>query len=888
MSLAASPPTSRRRTARPPLSRTGFGAAALLGVLALSFAVSCRREAGAGIVRLIDRLDAAGVLESPLRGLDSRFAAVRDRVDGANLLRIRDGGRPAWLMPTSAPLLAPDASARPERATLTRAGKVVAYSERPVPGEWSWRRLGPESAVEIKPSYLRSVDLAPGDRVEREFLAAGGAAVLRIDAERIGPAAKVQALPLALELNGKPLPEIPGGPKRRHEIAADVAPGLNRMVVSVRDVASTPAKGAPSAAVRVFGITVHESRDRVVIAAPENAAPAAGESFDLDFAGMPDGGDDLSLYRLRRFALSDTGVGENPETVKLKLKIDSESLNVLFAPGRTSLSIPARVPPGAVLEFGYGHYIGTFDRQGSTRFRVTARSGERATTLFEDSLPFPASGPQRWVRRRVVNLAPFAGRDVAFGLETESRGGELLPAFWINPVIAPAALPESSPVPADAPVNVVLVSLDTVRASHLTPYGYDRDTSPALNDLAKDGVVFADMFSHAPYTLSSHMSLLTGLLPVHHGVLQLDDTLDPSSATAADLFRSRGWLTAAITGGGQISSGYGFAKGFDSYDDWPGRESNERAAEAVWSRASAWLGQNRGRPFFLFLHSFQAHEPYETPEPWNEKYLAADAEWKKASLYKILGSEGLYKDLGPNALRNLRDLYDAEIRYQDEFLVKPLVEGLKRMGLYDRTLIVITSDHGEEFREHGAWGHGHGLYDEQTRVPLVIKLPGSRDRGRRVEATVGSVDVLPTMLDVAGIRVKDLRGDGRSLAAAADGGGFEERAMAGFLPSEFNVDIPERMSVVRGRFKLIRNLPSPAAAAEFYRPAPPERDPLELYDLAADPGETRNVLAREGKTARELLAIMDALRKDLDAAVSRKWTVDPELRERLRALGYIH
>ena len=284
-------------------------------------------------------------------------------------------------------------------------------------------------------------------------------------------------------------------------------------------------------------------------------------------------------------------------------------------------------------------------------------------------------------------------------------------------------------------INVILISLDTLRADHLKCYGYKRNTSPNIDKLAKDSVVFFNTFSHAPYTLSSHMSMMTSLLPMNHKVLYIDRSLNPSIKTLADLLRNNDYITVAFTGGGQVSARYGFSKGFDFYYEEYMGGVHINSAERLFKHASKWIRKNKNLKFFLFLHTFQIHNPYHSPPPFGQIFLKKEYPWKYISLQEILGQgyPRLFRELKRIEKENVIALYDGEIRYTDECFIKPFIKELKKLNLYDRTMIILTSDHGEEFRDHYSWGHGHNLYNEVIKVPLIIKFPYSKYSGKKVK-----------------------------------------------------------------------------------------------------------------------------------------------------------
>ncbi|MGB6002880.1 MAG: sulfatase [Thermoanaerobaculia bacterium] len=311
--------------------------------------------------------------------------------------------------------------------------------------------------------------------------------------------------------------------------------------------------------------------------------------------------------------------------------------------------------------------------------------------------------------------------------------------------------------------NVLLISVDTLRADHLGIYGYPRPTSPHIDELARQGVVFENAYSTSSWTLPSHVSLLTGLYPSFHGVQDEGTKLVETVPTLAEGFRQLGYHTLALVSHFYVSSEFGLQRGFDTFDDsllYSGPK-NPVAGEMV-DRFEELLEEIPAKPLFAFVHFFDPHWSYTPPAPFAERF--ADPEYKGP----VDGSvESLSPFFTPGTpidrpdLQQMIDLYDGEIAYLDSQIGR-LLEVLDRRGLLDDLIIVFTADHGEEFKEHGQLGHAMTLFEEQVRVPLIIAGNSAFRPGTRRQDLVSLIDIGPTLMELVG---SDLlaQAQGRSL-----------------------------------------------------------------------------------------------------------------------------
>ncbi len=337
-----------------------------------------------------------------------------------------------------------------------------------------------------------------------------------------------------------------------------------------------------------------------------------------------------------------------------------------------------------------------------------------------------------WSERRIdISRQSRPGEPLEIALELEGARATVLLAH-----------PEILGKAEDRRPNVIVYVVDCLRADHVGAYGYGIETTPEIDRLAGDAVLFEDVSSCASWTKPSTACLFTSSLPTFHRARTVDDALPRSRTTLAEVFRSEGYVTAAWVANPVIDPRvFFFNQGFDRWVDMRSFEERSRRshlhdmdpnAADITEAVLPWLEVHRSDRFFLYLHSLDLHYPYVARPPFDSRLVSAD-------------SEGLDRD---------RELYDAELAYNDREIGK-LVERLKALGLYEDTAIVVTADHGEEFGEHGASRHGKTLYQPALHIPVILKLPGSRFAGRRVEALASNIDTAPTLLAVAGIEVAE-------------------------------------------------------------------------------------------------------------------------------------
>ena len=404
--------------------------------------------------------------------------------------------------------------------------------------------------------------------------------------------------------------------------------------------------------------------------------------------------------------------------------------------------------------------------------------------------------------------------------------------------------------------NLLLISIDTLRADHLGLYGYERPTSPRLDEFARSAVVFDQAQASASWTLPGLASIFTSHYSSTHGCWSYNSRLDDSFPTLTELLLAAGYDTACVASHVFVTTRHGLQQGMVHFDDsyaHPPVDPEESVTSAILSdKAIRFLEQKSdapdGSPWFLWVHYFDPHAAYMFHEGISEAFVTPDRKGIQVAV----------------------DLYDGEIAYTDRHVGR-LLDALGQTGLEDETIVVVLSDHGEEFLEHGGKRHGHSLFTELVRVPLVIRAPGIEPR--RVSEIVRTVDVMPTVLELAGLPPRvDIAG--ASLADMMRGG-------TGSLPALAEIRLnPSRMmeSIVEGRMKLVRHIG--------------DDNPLFLYDIEADPGELTDIAAEHPQVVAQLRDKMESMVRDA-RRVAERFDVSPDLGltpgqlEDLKNLGYL-
>jgi len=392
--------------------------------------------------------------------------------------------------------------------------------------------------------------------------------------------------------------------------------------------------------------------------------------------------------------------------------------------------------------------------------------------------------------------------------------------------------------------NVILISIDTCRADHLSCYGHPINTTPNIDAIAKEGILFENVITPVPLTTAAHGSILTGTIPLYHGIHDNKNyKLDTSITTLAEVLAQNDFNTGAIVSSMTLDSAFNLDKGFIYYDDQfvdeqPNKLSSERKGDQATDCAVSWIQKNKDEKFFLFLHYYDPHDPWEPPEPFR-------------SLYQ------------PNP-------YAGEVAFVDH-CIGQFIDKLKKLGLYDSTLIIITGDHGESLEEHGEKTHGYFIYQSTLEVPLILKIPGSK-KSLRVLERAGIVDILPTICSLLGIN-PPAQIQGKDLSGYFLKKNYSEKGRAFYCESLIPTyyDCNPLVGIVQEDYKYIHTT----------RP--------ELYDLNKDRKELINLTEEQPQRKRIMEDRLKQIIQDISKmkTADSKITLGAETLVQLESLGYV-
>ena len=452
-----------------------------------------------------------------------------------------------------------------------------------------------------------------------------------------------------------------------------------------------------------------------------------------------------------------------------------------------------------------------------------------------------------------VGLGGVEGMPLRVVLRADGENGVVLrsPSLWSAAPGASAArslASETETDPAAVRPNILIYLIDTLRRDHLGVYGFERPVSPQIDAFAEGATVYEDAVGQSTWTKPAVASMFTGVWPPVHGATGWKHKLPENLASLPEVLQGAGYRTGAVVANPNIVRDFGFARGFDDFTRILERPSPQ-LNEVVFD----WLENADDRPFFLYVHTMDPHAPYRPPEPWLSRFAPRTSEmptWTPSWRWPL------------EALPFLLDLYDAEIAFNDDSF-GALLRRLVDLDAYDDTLIVLVSDHGEEFKEHGRWRHGANLFPATLHVPLIVKFPG-QTTGVRVERTVQQSDLMPTLLAAAGIgKPRSVEGRDLRLEGPSDP-----------LYSHLRLSrAPLQHSVIDPPWKLIRR----------------ETDGIEifLFNRAEDPAEVNDLSASFPVRAAALSTLLAERLRRQDEPPSEEVPLSPEIEEAMKGLGYL-
>ena len=535
----------------------------------------------------------------------------------------------------------------------------------------------------------------------------------------------------------------------------------------------------------------------------------------------------------------------------------------------TTLSWYVEVPPGGKLGFGL------------------AAEGEPPSVATAKIVVTPDGGPPQEIFSRAVTgrwsdtvlpLERWVGQAVRIDMRVEGRGGAGRVGWSTPAILVP---PRPDPAERHPAKNVVLLLIDTMRADHLQPFNAaTRVRAPSIARIAQEGTIFTSAQSPENWTKPATASILTGLWPMTHRA-KTDEARLPAAATLlSEMLKEADFATASFIANGFVSDRFGFNQGWDVYHNYI-RDNRPTEAEAVFRDAGDWIEQHKSERFFAYVHTIDPHVPYDPPAQYlrmydGREYLGQVLPRQTADLLERAKRNPPAVVFDESDRRRLEALYDGEVSYHDHHLGE-FIDRLDRLHVLADTLFVVVADHGEEFADHGSWGHGHTMYQELLHVPLMFRLPGSVPAAQRIDTTVSSMDLLPTILDTVGLPVPQ-NVEARSLVGFIRGNPPPGPAVA------FSEFLDDRRVIRAGRWKLILRGPIPT-----------------LFDLQTDPGEQHELRLEDHPVAMRYCRVL--IGQFLGVENRAHWlsadqsapgaelqqenaVVDPEMCRQLGALGY--
>jgi arylsulfatase A-like enzyme len=867
------------------------------------------------LYRFIDRLEEKNIVSSPFMDLAKRLFRIKQQWSGTKFEPLLLNKRKYYALCTQSPVMAWEIKQAPAVLKIDSEGKEIPFESSVESDVLSWTFHKGEHEFDYFKEGNEERDIFVLDEkkvLEKRILLPEGDFILQIWAE--GKNRPLKQPKLRIELNNQPIDTISIGPYDCYKMTGQAQFGMNKISLIAENRESTNSKLEHG--VLIDRISVKSLKDIILISVPQDKKSFLTVDYSAEYIAEPEDKSSSFLARMSHMSpLRDMPIKDNPFNLKKKLvimgftknlshRILDDAINVLLAPPHSRFEYELKLPQACVLEFGYGIFSPFWrDPEAEVSFSVVIQERQNEEILFSENLaPYKKKFYNEAFKEK-IDLSRYANKNVIIKFITTSASGahnhqptkasvpdDIEFAYWENPIIYRKFFSNSQ---EHIQPNIILISLDTLRADHLKCYGYRRETSPHMDQLGAEGALFTNAFSSTSWTLPAHISLFTSLDNRHHGVDKANPYLDSSIITLADMLRKKEYFTCAITGGALVSQRFGFSKGFDFYREFKRSRHKPNSAKILYNHVNPWLNANKNKRFFLFLHTYQTHAPYTCPPPFNSSFFSDQKmPWTKGDIEEILfGSirqgKAPFNTLSRLERENIVALYDGEIRFIDEILIKPLIKQLKKLQLYENTMIILTSDHGEEFFDHKAWLHGHSLYNELLRIPMIIKFPQSKYKNTRLHNIVSIVDIMPTILDEIDIDFSEYDFDGVSLVNYLKNGEKEEQLLIADLDSRNPDILPVKIALFQNGYKLIMSNDF-GKPPEFYLPVPPPIAKFELYDMKKDPTETHNLFDQKSTIIRDLMSkIPEIYQVKPEMSREKRKSRDKDFEETMRALGYI-
>lgn len=437
---------------------------------------------------------------------------------------------------------------------------------------------------------------------------------------------------------------------------------------------------------------------------------------------------------------------------------------------------------------------------------------------------------------------------------------------------------------------VFLIGVDTLRGDHIGMKVHGHSLTPRLDSFKQDGVDFSRCYAQSNWTLPSFMSLFTAQYEFNHLIRHGKVLAADKPFLVKEL--SQRFITVSLNGGGYVSRNFGFSRNFDYFAS-SAQYSLPNGGELLFRKALDLVDRCRFPQAFFFLHTYQVHTPFKPPEKFLRE-INPHPLYRGLDSMTFLSQKKRFMPIDAQLTASFKELYQAEVLAFDSYL-GDFVDALKKRGIYDNSMIIVMADHGEEFWEHGGWGHGHSMYDEVLRVPLIIKFPGEKFRAQQVGEPVGVIDIIPSILDFFKIDFDTKKVDGLSLLPLLRGETLPRQHLYSSVSTcQYFEKLPARFAVIDSKYKVIVNYAYTADALKYFGEfgPPPQPGPAEIYDLFQDRDERHDLYGQRPDVYGRLLNTINAVKKRLAlnfamADQGEDAQVEEELRRQMQTLGYL-